>query len=196
MITRRAMLKAGIGAALPALSLTRPAAVLAGPFPAELRSVPLDKKLSREWLDRLSERGTARVYRTWDEQRYVGMPIGGIGAGTVYLGGDGKLWCWDIFNQAHEGVVPSTLKPGKHTNLRGGRLRERDWPISSNLRHRQTAPGDLNRDSRWLSAGTARRQDFRWTIPVSAISPSPVPPPRRMFATDPARTVSRSILRP
>ena len=126
MITRRTMLKAGIGAALPALSLTRPAAVLAGPFPAELRSVPLDKKLSREWLDRLSERGTARVYRTWDEQRYVGMPIGGIGAGTVYLGGDGKLWCWDIFNQAHEGVVPSTLKPGKHTNLRGGRLRERD----------------------------------------------------------------------
>ena len=126
MITRRTMLKAGIGAALPALSLTRPAAVLAGPFPAELRSVPLDKKLSREWLDRLSERGTARVYRTRDEQRYVGMPIGGIGAGTVYLGGDGKLWCWDIFNQAHEGVVPSTLKPGKHTNLRGGRLRERD----------------------------------------------------------------------
>ena len=74
--------------------------VIAGPFTREDfdHLVPADKKLSPAWIKSLFERGTPEVLRGGD-LKYVGMPIGGIGAGQLYLGGDGRLWHWDIFNQ-------------------------------------------------------------------------------------------------
>ena len=74
--------------------------VMAGPFnPADFEKlVPSDKKLSPAWVKSLFERGAPQVYHGADLQ-YIGMPVGGLCAGQVYLGGDGKLWHWDIFNR-------------------------------------------------------------------------------------------------
>lgn len=55
-------------------------------------------------LRQLLNRGEPEMY-SGAELRYIGMPIGGLFAGTVYLGGDGQLWNWDIFNQGHYGCV-------------------------------------------------------------------------------------------
>ena len=61
-----------------------------------LRMVPSDKKLSPEWLQSLYRRGEPEVYRG-AALRYIGMPVSGICTGQVYLGGDGRLWHWDVF---------------------------------------------------------------------------------------------------
>ncbi len=73
---------------------------IAGPFTREDfdHLVPADKKLSAEWVESLFARGTPAVLLSGD-LKYVGMPVGGIGAGQLYLGGDGRLWHWDIFNE-------------------------------------------------------------------------------------------------
>ena len=73
---------------------------VAGPFTREDfdNLVPADKKLDPAWVKSLFERGSRTVYR-WPESRLIGLPIGGLCAGQLYLGGDGKLWHWDIFNQ-------------------------------------------------------------------------------------------------
>ncbi len=73
---------------------------MAGPFTrADFdQLVPADKKLSPEWLRSLTARGERTKYRG-AELAQIGMPIGGLCAGQLYLGGDGKLWHWDIFNR-------------------------------------------------------------------------------------------------
>ena len=72
---------------------------MAGPFEASDfdRLIPADKKLDPEWVRSLFDRGEPKVHRG-PELDLIGMPIGGLCAGQLYLGGDGKLWHWDIFN--------------------------------------------------------------------------------------------------
>ena len=60
--------------------------------------VPGDKGFTRQALQRLYERGEQQVYSGKDLET-IGMPVGGIGAGQLYLRGDGTLGLWQIFNK-------------------------------------------------------------------------------------------------
>ncbi len=97
-IARRKFLRLTKNGALALLATRMP--VMAGPFARDdfARLVPPDKKLDTEWVKSLTARGEPQVFRGADLEK-IGMPVGGIGTGQIYLGGDGKLWHWDIFNQ-------------------------------------------------------------------------------------------------
>jgi uncharacterized protein (DUF608 family) len=99
MPRRDFLLSVGLGAA-GALALDGDA--VAGPFAAEEfdKLVPADKKLDPAWVRSLFARGSRTVYRDAELEK-IGMPVGGICAGMLYLGGDGKLWLWDIFNHIY-----------------------------------------------------------------------------------------------
>ncbi len=86
---------------------------MAGPFDSDSwdHYIPAEKKLHPDWVASLFARGTPAVYtKRRDELRHIGMPVGGLCCGTLYLSGDGRLWNWDIFNQKTEGILPRQLR--------------------------------------------------------------------------------------
>ena len=91
--------------------------VMAGPFGrGDFQFlVPADKKLGAEWLASLTARGEPTVSHG-AELDTIGMPVGGIGAGQLYLGGDGRLWHWDIFNKHIGTNAAHYAKPMKVTS--------------------------------------------------------------------------------
>ena len=99
-VNRRDFLRLG-GLAAAGVTLADWAA-MAGPFdPADFdKLVPADKKLKPEWVRSLFERGAPEVYRGAALET-VGMPVGGICTGQLYLGGDGTLWHWHIFRSSY-----------------------------------------------------------------------------------------------
>ncbi len=98
-------LMAALGASLFGLTDSSAGPFLGSEFEA---LVPADKKFTPEWLASLSARGEPESF-TGDELKFIGMPVGGIATGTLYLGGDGRLWLWDIFNRIQEGIDPKTV---------------------------------------------------------------------------------------
>lgn len=61
------------------------------------RSMLQDKGFDNGWIDSLTDRGKPDIY-TGDQLEYIGMPVGGLFCGQVYLGGDGQLWYWEVNN--------------------------------------------------------------------------------------------------
>ncbi|MCH5598263.1 GH116 family glycosyl hydrolase [Niabella ginsengisoli] len=74
-----------------------------------IHNIPEKKNLDPDWIRSLYDRAKPTLYtKAKNELKYIGMPAGGLHAGTVYLGGDGRLWLWGIYNDDREGVDPKT----------------------------------------------------------------------------------------
>lgn len=70
-----------------------------------LHNIPVNKSIEPNWVKSLYQRGKPTTYlKSKNELKYIGMPVGGLHAGTVYLGGDGRLWLWGIYNESEESV--------------------------------------------------------------------------------------------
>ncbi len=75
-----------------------------------IHNIPADKNLDPAWIKSLYNRGSATTYlKSKNELKYIGMPAGGLHSGTVYLGGDGRLWLWEIYNDDKEGIDSKTV---------------------------------------------------------------------------------------
>ncbi|RBL88661.1 GH116 family glycosyl hydrolase [Chitinophaga flava] len=92
-------------------------------------NIPLNKNIDKNWLESLYERGEpGRYLKSRNELKYIGMPAGGLHTGTVYVGGDGRLWLWQVYNETmesvHEGISPQTVDWNDGTRLQ--KIRSRD----------------------------------------------------------------------
>lgn len=119
-IHRRDFMKvAGLGFLATALGLPRMA--MAGPFEGEDikdgHLVPANKKLSNLWGESLVSRGEKEVYNKGKAFKTIGMPIGGIAAGQLYLCGDGTLGCWQVMNHLESNWVAGTHSTFEHKHV-------------------------------------------------------------------------------
>jgi uncharacterized protein (DUF608 family) len=102
--------------------------IVAGPFTASSFAqssgiehyVPVDKKLSNAWVASLFDRGLPGTF-SWETINVLGMPVGGIGAGQMYVTGDGELHCWSIYNKPWP---TNDRKVYQSSNLPGRRLEQ------------------------------------------------------------------------
>ncbi len=85
---------------------------------------PTVKDISPSWVAALGERGDPEIYTRTNSNNFahIGMPIGGIGAGQLYIQGDGRLDYWDIFNshsrqRIAQGFAVRWKKNGKEHDL-------------------------------------------------------------------------------
>jgi uncharacterized protein (DUF608 family) len=137
-------------------------------FQAPSPEVPIDKKLDSRWIESLYERGSPKEY-SGATLAHIGMPVGGICAGMVYLGGDGKLWHWDIFNQNKTGVTQSSV------NYKGRDIGATDGAayIQPIPNHSEIAQGfwlTINGHKRPLEAGGWADIRFVGQYPIGKVS--------------------------
>lgn len=144
--------------------------IMAGPFPPRRRQdghlVPADKRLAPAWRASLTAPGEER-WLTGEELRWVGLPVGGIACGQLYLAGDGRLWRWEIFrsnDRSDYGGMSSGIHYADPPEPGRDRL---GTPVEQGFAVRvRTAGGEQLRP---LDAGGWRRVAFRGEYPLARI---------------------------
>lgn len=96
--SRRDVLKV-VGGTAGLLSIGGKAGAAEGYIPPEARIPP-----PKEWWDELTKPGPALTY-SGDHLKEIIFPLGGIGTGTVWLHGSGRLVNWQIFNNIQKGSL-------------------------------------------------------------------------------------------
>jgi hypothetical protein len=96
-MTSRAIFSVNIRPAIPLLAML---AAFAPGARASSKDYIMPKELPAGWEEDYAARGARTVHRG-DALRMIGMPVGGLCAGQLYLGGDGRLLLWDIFNRVY-----------------------------------------------------------------------------------------------
>ncbi len=149
--------------------------VFAGPFSYDEMGhlIPADKKLSESWVRSLFERGKPEVFSSRNnELKYIGMPVGGLACGQLYLGGDGRLWLWHIFKTVYSREKDHGQRFDAMT--RGGHYADPDKVFS-----RETRPVDQGtvisitaggqKESRTLDSNGFKDIEFRGEYPISKV---------------------------
>ncbi|MGC4036176.1 MAG: GH116 family glycosyl-hydrolase [Chitinophagaceae bacterium] len=100
---------------------------MAGLSLSTLQNEGNSRKERGETSGALYEKGKPTTYlKSKNELQYIGMPVGGIMCGMLYLGGDGRLWLWDVFNKNQTGVVYKEIPWHETVQTNGPYLRSFD----------------------------------------------------------------------
>ncbi|MDF7823594.1 GH116 family glycosyl-hydrolase [Pontiellaceae bacterium B12227] len=136
------------------------------------------------WVQSLTERGhpqdaAIRASTKGASLDYIGMPVGGIGCGQLYLSGDGQLWLWDIFKSNYtresvKGLKLSIMTMGGHysepVQSEGGVYSDRNGAEVDQGFVLQVTTADGKVDSRPLNRHGFSSIDFRGEYPIGRIS--------------------------
>ena len=131
--------------------------------------IPVDKQLKPEWVKALFAKGEPEWFSGRDLDT-IGMPVGGICAGQVYLTGDGRLVYWDIFNQnINSGYGAVNWKEGRlpWEKVVGNKLRF-DEPVRQGFAVRARRP-DGSTVLRALDKLGFPRVRFRGEYPIGRV---------------------------
>lgn len=162
----------GIGLA----SLFASGEAVAGPFERDEfdELVPADKKFTQEWLASLTARGVPETF-TGNDLEYIGMPVGGLCTGTLYLAGDGRLWLWDIFNFESLGIDPEpVVYEGRSLGPIDGsayvRPRHSKSVVEQGFAVRIRTQGDPSGKTRTLDRDGFRNVQFTGRYPIGTVT--------------------------